>query len=176
MNNDTLKLFNGGNLLRFKSSNTTVEENLLSLVNREIFGSSVGSISNQNGLFVEYAYYYTMLTSINYGGNDRNNSIVSSEIGLFDHSKRIFTKRLWRDISGGELILVRAAENRESFKPKHNILYSLDLHGRHTLVAHTWSSQIQPIITSPKDLPTLKILTYNLWHNNPPSWVYQENE
>mmetsp|Transcript_24930 Transcript_24930/g.34203 ORF Transcript_24930/g.34203 Transcript_24930/m.34203 type:complete len:592 (+) Transcript_24930:37-1812(+) len=175
--NESLNLFNGGNLVRFKSLNTTVEENLLSLIKHGILGSSISSTSNSHSVKIESAYFFTMLTSINYAADDRNNTIVSSEIGLFDHSKRIFTKRLWRDVSGGELIIVRVSENRESFISHHNMLYSMDLHGRHTLVSHTWNSQNRsPIVASVSNLPTLKILTYNLWHNNPPSWVYQENE
>jgi len=172
-NNETLSLFNGGNLLRFKSLNITVEEKLLWIINRGIFD---GLTSNVHSVIVKSAYYFTLLTSINYAAKDRNNTVVSSEVGLFDHSKRIFTKRLWRNVSGGDLIKVRATESRESFINEHNMLFSLDLYGRHTLVAHTWSSPNLLPIASSKTPPALKILTYNLWHNNPPSWVYQDNE
>lgn len=66
----------------------------------------------------------------------------------------------------------------------HKVLYTTDIMGRVSIYSHTWNSTAsQPLgsadaaenqeeliqTTEKKDL---RVMSFNLWHNNPPSWVY----
>lgn len=188
-----MQLFNGGNFLRFTSVNDTVGASLLSAIYSEIFGNP-SETSATVSLKSFSARYFGLLTAVNYAAEDRNEAIVSSEIGLYDHSKRVFVKRIWKNITGGEIIAVKVLETRtaliegsSSQQPlppiEHKLLYSADLHGRNTLFQHIWnqSSEDAELYASKKDnpdghknYPSLRVLTFNIWHNNPANWVYPD--
>lgn len=69
------------------------------------------------------------------------------------------------------------ADQRNDFvvsKHVHKVAYTSDIMGRASIYAHTWSddsvnTKVEPTETAKKDL---RIMSFNLWHNNPPSWVY----
>jgi hypothetical protein len=61
----------------------------------------------------------------------------------------------------------------------HNVLYTTDLMGRHTVYSHTWTANEADAVEAdavsgagPASTLNVRIMSYNLWHNNPPSWVY----
>lgn len=191
MSKSSYPLYNGGNFLNLNSINETVDSSLLSAIIGQIFGETTEG-KNFDKFSVKSAHYFNLLTSVNYASRDRANAIVSSEIGLYDHSKRIFVQRLWRNISGGELIAVRATENRSSDRSikirDHSLLFSRDLHGRNTLFEHVWndipdsntplkskSDSLLNTAANKKPL-NIRVLTFNIWHNNPASWVYPDSQ
>jgi hypothetical protein len=98
------------------------------------------------------------------------------------------------------LVNVTYPTSGNSFYEEHKILASADMAGKPSLSYHTWTTkvldtstteleaapQIDPneLIKHPiepastelegeiEDVKRLRIMTYNLWHNNPPSWIY----
>ena len=181
--------------MRFTSVNDTVGPSLLSVIQSELFGNP-SEKSATFSLKSLSARYFGLLTAVNYATEDRYEAIVSSEIGLYDHSKRVFVKRIWKNITGGEIIVVKIVETRTTIiegssaqKPlppiEHKLLYTADLYGRNTLFQHIWnrSSDGDEHYGSSVDKAEvndnhrrLRILTFNIWHNNPPSWVYPDSQ
>ena len=69
----------------------------------------------------------------------------------------------------------------------HRVSFIADLHGVVTCAQHIWQQQQidTPVVESSTDLeeaPTeaqigtektlsLRVMTYNIWHNNPPDWL-----
>lgn len=163
-------------MLRLKSINSTVADVLMAAISTEIMQFQ----TKPPAIKIKSASFFTMLSSINYAANDRINTTISSEIGLYDHSKREFTRRVWKEISGGELIVIDVLEKDSlAGDQQHKFIYSQDLHNRVTLFAHTWNRMAQRIDLSQASVGVsynLRVLTYNLWHNNPPSWVYPDSQ
>ncbi len=117
---------------------------------------------------------------------------MQAEIGLFDHDREIFLENTFNNISIGTLhasLLIVSPTNNESVSMLHKIMWTWDSFGRNSLIHHTWhkhkSTTDSVELTKntnacPEDISTsseskkLRIMTYNLWHNNPPSWVYHD--
>lgn len=73
---------------------------------------------------------------------------------------------------------VESEHDNAAPKQVHRVLYTSDIMGRASIYAHTWNtthttrvdySQDTVIVEEKKDL---RVMSFNLWHNNPPSWVY----
>jgi hypothetical protein len=123
-------------------------------------------------------------------------SMMEEEIGLYDHAKGIFLEKKWRYTRLGMLMAVKMnVTTNDNFNEyeHHKLIATIDMAGKPSLVYHTWtveknsshqaeSIEVEQSITgdisshgrrleaSPKN--KLRVMTYNLWHNNPPSWVY----
>ncbi len=109
--------------------------------------------------------------------------ILNAEVGLYDAKRGIFVQREWKSLNLGTLI---ASTFKDASNITHKVMWTTDMHGRLSLVQHMWDSplydnnvgisyeadgsvtnfetQISPF--------NLRVMTYNLWHNNPPSWIY----
>ena len=100
------------------------------------------------------------------------------------------------DAEGTTLPLVSAASGSElpmsisAAESCHKVIFTSDHRGQHSLYSHTWHSirdstadlqfppppPLQPS-SSPLQPPPahkLRIMTFNLWHNNPPHWIYPD--
>ena len=187
-----MQLYNGGNFLQFKSVNESVGASLLSAINSELFGNSAEN-SVPSSVQALSARYFALISAVNYAAEDRSKAVLSSEVGLYDHSKRVFVKRLWKNITGGEIIAVRLIDNRtrtiestnlQHLLPpiEHKLLYSADLYGRNTLFQHIWKQVSDKDNDNDRKAEgngnhrSLRVLTFNIWHNNPPNWVYPDSQ
>jgi len=61
---------------------------------------------------------------------------------------------------------------------QHKLLVNIDRYGSCTLFSHRWEPAVAPASTptptavgAAAPAAPLRVLTYNLWHHNPPSWV-----
>lgn len=121
--------------------------------------------------------------------------VLQAEIGLFDHDQEIYLEKKFNNISIGtihaSLVLVPVEKKTYSFM-LHKVMWTWDAFRRNSILHHTWHpySSIDEDTTRPVeetsvcdaatsvsefDSKNLRIMTYNLWHNNPPSWVYHDN-
>lgn len=120
--------------------------------------------------------------------------IFQAEIGLFDHDIEKYVEMSQTNISLGTLhaSLVVVPSTDSSIAPTlHRIMWTWDTFGRSSILHHTWhrynveatpsttaeaavvSDSICKETKNTKDRK-LRVMTYNLWHNNPPSWVYHD--
>ncbi len=69
----------------------------------------------------------------------------------------------------------------------HRVVFSSDYLSRKSVISHTWFDEAIPHATEDvasavapasstgdKSSKGLRVMTYNLWHNNPPSWIYHD--
>jgi hypothetical protein len=123
--------------------------------------------------------------------------IMQAEIGLYDHDLDTFLQREWNNVTMGTLHAVTITLHPDTQIPtspdhhqyhhyhQHQIMYMWDLFGRMTILQHTWQSynnnnqqgikKTEETSTS-TSIKSLKILSYNLWNNNPAEWVYREKK
>lgn len=87
------------------------------------------------------------------------------------------------DAEGTTLTLVSAASDSELLgdpisipaAESHKVIFTSDHKGQHSLYSHTWHSIPDSAIDpQPPPPPKLRIMTFNLWHNNPPHWIYSD--
>jgi hypothetical protein len=90
------------------------------------------------------------------------------------------------DAEGTTLPLVSAASGSElptsmpAAESCHKVIFTSDHRGQHSLYSHTCHSirdspaDLQPPPSSPPPPHKLRIMTFNLWHNNPPHWIYPD--
>ena len=88
------------------------------------------------------------------------------------------------DAEGTILTLVSAASDSELLgNPRsipaaesHKVIFTSDHRGQHSLYSHTWHSIPDSAVDPqpPPPPPKLRIMTFNLWHNNPPHWIYPD--
>jgi hypothetical protein len=113
--------------------------------------------------------------------------IFSVEVGMYDFQTETFSKQYWLKKKYGSIIAVVfdiSSTGTEGATERHWMLVNVDQRGRRSVMLHTW----QPLSnnSNQNDHPTqvaegattavahnLKVMTYNLWHNNPPSWVWR---
>jgi hypothetical protein len=83
---------------------------------------------------------------------------------------------------GKELrIVVRMPATGGLAETEHHIVIAEDIRERLSLTQHTWHSVYPPPLSLPPSstaTPILhnpdynvRLMTYNIWHNNPPTWV-----
>ena len=116
--------------------------------------------------------------------------IFEAEIGLYDQMRGIFTEKQKYTVFVGIVYAVTLV----NMDRVHKVLYTTDLYNRRSVLSHTfyWRRQegLQPTeqdggssSSSNEKIPEereanafdhVRIMTYNLWHNNPPSWVYHD--
>ena len=99
------------------------------------------------------------------------------------------------DTDGGSIDGVDSAEFVEvvqsTSSESHDFMYSMDLRKRFSLMSHTWEHSQAPedggvladdhispeVAASEPETPTsanvsVRVMTFNLWHNNPAAWVF----
>lgn len=62
-----------------------------------------------------------------------------------------------------------------SYTMRHRLIWTSDVFGRRALVLHNWErlkDEDAADKTDSSSLTSLRVLTFNMWHNNPLSWVY----
>lgn len=243
-------LFYGGIVSKSHHTNISDYEEVLNVARNDLLG--VGNASNVRLL---QSVDYPMYIAKNYGSymatSDDGTDVVDSlkfmgEVGLYDHQRRVFLEKYWRDIVVGEIKAIEVAIANESTAGKegnsditvpdlevelsasgdtslaetpvipsivevaspeatdstgeevetvppvlnretasneevHRLVYTSDLMGRNTIYAHTWSSsaddarsaaESRESAAQAQEAKNVRIMSYNLWHNNPPSWVY----
>eukprot|EP00981_Chlorochromonas_danica_P003653 scaffold681_cov173-Ochromonas_danica.AAC.16 len=128
-------------------------------------------------------------------------SCLEAEIGLFDSVTQSFRERKWIRVTSGNLTAVTltvtytpslpSSPEEEvgvglegdtsglletgSYTIRHRLIWTSDVFGRRALVLHNWESLKDKDVTDETDSPSntsLRVLTFNMWHNNPLSWVY----
>ena len=182
-------LYAGGSFLRLKSVNSTVSDQLLEVIKLEV------ASPNNESFILNSAVFYSQIIAFNYGEAvqlascevSSDDFLLTAEVGLYDHSIDKFLERYWKEIGTGEFVAITATtthveENRNTER-KHRVIFAIDVLGRATLVKHTWkaspvsdSATVEDTAAStPADAAVpLRVMTYNLWHNNPPSWIYRD--
>jgi hypothetical protein len=252
-------LIYGGLASRAQASNTSNSAALIDTLQNDILAFGNGSM-----IHIVESVDYPLHIAKNYGrysdlssGNETEDFEVlkfKGEVGLYDHQRRVFLEKYWRDITIGELQVVKfvkataggtehdssipavtvvesnqvlevdisaagdvvvsqgaettvddaivdltssqaipssdatgdarlvpSAESAASLSggAVHQVAFTTDLHGRSTLYSHTWSvpEDKSPLAAAEKTVldaavKDVRVMSYNLWHNNPPSWVY----
>lgn len=94
------------------------------------------------------------------------------------------------DVSSAEALLHHNSSHHHTdtappveYGEEHRIVYTSDLMGHSSVYSHTWSVPLAPeapeecnnaeLQASKKDV---RVMSFNLWHNNPPSWVYHNHK
>lgn len=95
--------------------------------------------------------------------------IFEAEVGLYDHNRGVFLEKHRHAILAGHLHAVQV----DTATTRHNVIYTADAYNRRSVIFHTHSS-IAADDNLNKHLDNIRIMTYNLWHNNPPSWVFHD--
>lgn len=106
--------------------------------------------------------------------------MMEAEIGLFDNRLNKYTERKWITITNGNItsavVVAKYSSGEAVVSIRHKVVWMADLFGRRALVLHTWD-HLEEIPRAEHIDPTkLRVMTYNLWHNNPLSWVYQDKK
>lgn len=192
--NDLPILFGGSMvLIRENDPNSHFDSNTIhyliqntTLIPKEAFGQQISTVfAVQYNLFIinDYSNYPT-------ASNISDLNILEEEIGLYDHSVNQFIEKKWRYIRLGIMVAttvkVTSSQKGNSYE-EHNIISTADMAGKPTVLYHTWnerieegegssfigkaSEEVESEISFPNP-PKVRIMTYNLWHNNPPSWIY----
>lgn len=69
------------------------------------------------------------------------------------------------------------------FDEEHRIVYTTDLMGHSSVYSHTWG--VPHTAEAPEECGNsdtqaakkdVRVMSFNLWHNNPPSWVYHNHK
>jgi hypothetical protein len=178
-------------------TNITLDNTYLETTNID---SPQSSMLNQNKPSLISVSRFTLNIAKNYGEplvenvvTDEDAAIdkiswatLNAEIGLYDGRRGVFVQREWRSLNLGTLIAV-VLEDTAGLK--HKIVWTTDMYSRMTLIHHTWDSKrlssalngqnveievegLSKNIEKQKSVAKLRVMTYNLWHNNPPSWIY----
>lgn len=185
-------LFSGGLLL---SPFDGDEEYRLKVLNFEVHNLINNLTSNGQDCVadIKSLNIYKLLIANNYStevsdiGNSTKWEILQAEIGLLDPITRIFKEKKWDDILQGFVISARVIVDGNF---GHEILITKDVFGRCALMAHRWFpidfsvkidlkgeiNEIGEINQVTSQQKKLRIMTYNLWHNNPPSWLYHDKK
>ena len=265
-------LYYGGIVSSPTYLNETFHQDLISLIKTELLG-----FDNATSMHIDDSVSYMMHLCRNYGlysteiteTLEENDTVLNSlkfmgEVGLYDHQRRVFLEKYWRDITIGELRVVKFyASNQHTMDAAtsidqsnegiitevvpievdvtssgeavipveltpsevnisiaevtefpdfehdatvsdseviedvasaaavvapigelHQISYTTDMMGRSTVYSHTWAQQpsfataveeenVPPVNESAAKV--VRVMSYNLWHNNPPSWVYHNH-
>jgi hypothetical protein len=165
-------LYFGGTAAAFVSVNETVDENTLNFIQTQ-------QQLNQTNIFVDYGVYHDLFSIIDYGADNSSSvheRLFSVEVGLYDFRTEIFSKQYWMKKKFGTLVAVvfSTVDDAGVKREKHWMLVNIDQRSRRSIVLHTWQ-RYQP--SEPVVIPslhhTLTVMTYNLWHNSPPSWVWR---
>ncbi|RYH23710.1 hypothetical protein EON65_17580 [archaeon] len=167
-------------------------------------GSSIQDIHIQSRMLYNIIISHNYSPKINESSGSVYHALLEAEIGLFNGKSFLEKKML--EVSSGNLtaIIVKGTylsnsievEVDMSGKPlelamyvvEHKIVYTSDFFGRVALVMHTWNhvSPPSPPISSKPNLASstdqagqgrkVRLMSYNLWHNNPPDWVYHDRK
>jgi hypothetical protein len=153
--------------------------------------------SQQYNIFVINNY-----VSASNANNISDLPVMEEEIGLYDHRLGSYVERRFRQVRVGIVLAVNFAislDSEPSLKTSHRVLITLDMIGKASILFHSFNSSddmnnaiktaedrnliIQesvsgdgvflPLPSGSDDRPNfIRVMTYNLWHNNPPSWIY----
>ena len=115
------------------------------------------------------------------------------EVGLFDHSQGEYVTKETRTHSTGSLLAMRLEERSAATCIEHRVLLNIDRRAFVTLSGHLHGPCIeldvsvdgqnqvtgddgQSKVTGDDGVraSSLSIVTYNIWHNNPPGWIYHD--
>jgi endonuclease/exonuclease/phosphatase family metal-dependent hydrolase len=120
---------------------------------------------------------------------------VQGEVAFYDKITRQEIRSEWRDVRLGRMYAVTIDEFREKESLKHKILVNVDTSGLASIVSHIWERNSTTLETSTSTTISidgtssnimndeivsdrhinLRVMTYNIWHNNPPSYLYGES-
>lgn len=94
------------------------------------------------------------------------------------------------DVSSADALLAHNSTHHHSstsasvvFDEEHRIVYTTDLMGRSSVYSHTWG--MPHVVEAPEECELadtqaakkdVRVMSFNLWHNNPPSWVYHNHK
>lgn len=186
--NDTI-LYSGGMVLRLierDAVHKTIDDEFLNAL------CKLKTIGELVALEYEHTSIFNIFISENYPPvhnsttNQSSSPVLEAEIGRFDQFKGIYLDKKWIEISNGNLTSTvvlatyRHDGSTEDYRIRHRIVFTSDYFGRRALVLHTWDDleELDNMHTYPStDVDqgiNLRIMTYNLWHNNPLSWVYHD--
>lgn len=160
-------------------------------------GSSIQDLHLQSRMLYNIVISHNYSPKLNESSGASYHALLEAEVGLYDGRKFLEKKML--EVSSGNLtaIVVKAtylstaaeAEVDISgssvevavYAVEHKIVYTTDYFGRIALVMHTWEHVRSP--NSPPSPSTIsehghkvRLMSYNLWHNNPPDWVYHDRK
>lgn len=88
-------------------------------------------------------------------------------------------------IGSDEIEMSNIQDQQQPQLQQHEMTFTRDFMGRVSALSHTWRSEDSTNGNSQNgqqceasgfvsDGVPLRVMTYNLWHNNPPSWVYRD--
>ena len=120
---------------------------------------------------------------------------TKGEIALYDKATDEEIGKEWREVRLGRLYAVSIDEIREKGSIRHKLIVNVDTRGLASIVSHIWERNNTAIETStmttinidgsPSTITNnenivdndinLRVMTYNIWHNNPPSYLYVDN-
>lgn len=187
-------LYAGGLVLKLSSSNVTFMEDeekfIHSLCMLKTEGELVDWSSLQSSIFnIIISHNYpppppSSPSSLDSEKREPGIPLLEAEVGLFDARIGEFLEKKWIDVTNGNITAAIVYSTHQSgdaeqphYQIRHMIAYTSDLFGRRALVVHTWDrpenlhARSGGNVDSSRDL---RIMTYNLWHNNPLSWVYTD--
>jgi len=151
-NSSTVLYFGGGVLLRRSKGEEDPNVQLETI--QETTRDELATITTQS--------VWNMLLCIDFASAERLPYEI--EVGRWDRTIGQFSEKTWRDKPVGKLfaIVTEADKGRRI----HHIIVNVDLIGRRSVVMNVWENALRE-----EKSDVVKIVTLNLWHTNPPSWV-----
>lgn len=146
--NSTVLYFGGGILLRLGEGQQ--DENVLETI-RESVRDESATIATQK--------VYDMLYCVDFASKEKRPYEI--EVGRWDRTTRQFSEKSWRNKPVGSLLVAIVTTGHRL----HHIIVNVDLIGRRSVVLNVWKN------AQKEEKSHVKVVTFNLWHTNPPSWV-----
>jgi hypothetical protein len=123
-----------------------------------------------SGDYAKHSSYRISEDSITNEANEPS----SVEIGRFNEITQKFEEKWFQSVMIGKLISLIVQERTvDDLTIQHRFLLTTDLRGSAiALVMHTWDDTADYIGGNPATGTSYKVVSYNIWHNNPPSWKF----
>lgn len=164
-------VYSGQTLIKLISHNCTIHAKETAFIE-----SSVLKDISKRHTSICSAVYYDLGIGVDYGANSHDLRALAVEIGLYDHNVGQFELKSWLNMTIGRLTAItinEISDENSSNVIKHQIILTADpRYNKLALIMHTWISSLPSESVSKHNIHQLKLSTYNIWHNNPPSWKY----
>jgi len=156
---EELRLHHGGVLLRRRNESSNTLESLSTFLVGSLGSSSVTVVS---------AMYYDQLAIVDFFGGSERRLPYEVQIGVYNRASREWEEKYWRETNLGKIIAIVV----DTVRRRHHCLVNIDVGGRQTLMMNIWKTSTSANVVDEE----VKIVTYNLWHTNPPHWALPDEQ
>lgn len=197
-------LYFGGALIKLISINSTIDQNTNETIYELLSSEATPTLIHGLHVMSRKVIYYDLLHVVDYGSPNLTSTSVEVGLFDHDEDifvqrfwRDVKHGQIVAVISDTKSIYFDQHSNEKIRFQRHWTIWSMDHRQRRSLIMHTWEDIDENLFLSPlrtnkpssglagtvKDMEvstelnevrTFRIMTYNLWHNNPPSWTYHD--